>query len=119
MRVAGRPAAPPPRRVAPLRYASTRQKRPTRDHPMTDYRIVPKTVLRDRLRHELDGLLDEDIVVTSRGRPIAVVVSLTRWNAIQDKIERLEEAIELQDLGESVLPLPGRWKADAGPIGRA
>jgi prevent-host-death family protein len=86
---------------------------------MAGYRIVPKTVLRDRLRRELANLFDQDIVVTSRSRPIAVIVSISGWNALQDKIERLEEAIALMDLGLPAPPLPGRWRDEAGAIGRS
>jgi prevent-host-death family protein len=86
---------------------------------MAGYRIVPKTVLRDRLRHEFANLFDQDIVVTSRSRPIAVIVSISGWNALQDKIERLEEAIALMDLGLPAPQLPGRWRDEAGAIGRS
>jgi prevent-host-death family protein len=85
---------------------------------MAGYRIVSKTVLRDRLRRELGDLFDQDIVVTSRSRPVAVIVSLSNWNALQDKIDRLEEAIALEDLGLPVPLLPGRWRTEAGSIDR-
>jgi prevent-host-death family protein len=86
---------------------------------MAGYRIVPKSVLRERLRHELGDLFDQDIVVTSRSRPVAVIVSISNWNALQDKIDRLEEAISLMDLGLPVPAQPGRWRTEAGSIGRS
>jgi prevent-host-death family protein len=53
-------------------------------------RIVPKTDLRARLREELSSLGSDPVVITSRGRPIAVIVSVQRWNELQELIETLE-----------------------------
>lgn len=56
-------------------------------------RIVPKTDLRDRIREELAGLGEDTLVITERGRPVAVVVSVGRWNALQESLEDLEDAV--------------------------
>lgn len=56
-------------------------------------RIVPKTELRDRIRRELTDLGDNTLVITERGRPIAVAVSVERWNEIQESLEDLEDAV--------------------------
>ena len=84
---------------------------------MSGYRIVQKSVLRDHLRHELRDLLAEDIVVTSRGRPVAVVMSLSRWNVLQEKVERLEAAVALMELGREAHDVPA-LREEPGPIGR-
>lgn len=54
-------------------------------------RIISKTDLRDRIRAELADLGDDTIVVTERGRPVAVVVSVERWNELQLAVEDLED----------------------------
>ena len=73
---------------------------------MTHYRLVPKTVLRDHLRRELRDLAVEDVVVTSRSRPVAVIISLARWNDLQDKVERLEHAVAVMELNQPAPCLP-------------
>jgi prevent-host-death family protein len=55
-------------------------------------RIIPKTNLRDRIREELAALGDDTLVVTERGRPVAVTVSVERWNELQERLEDLEDA---------------------------
>ena len=60
-------------------------------------RIVPKTELRERIRQELADLGDDTLVITERGRPKAVVVSVARWNALQDSLEDLEDAVAILD----------------------
>ncbi len=55
-------------------------------------RIIPKTELRDRIRRELAGLGDDTLVITDRGRAVAVTVSLDRWNELQTRLEDLEDA---------------------------
>ena len=52
--------------------------------------IIPKTELRARIRDELRKLGKDTVVVTSRGRPLAVIVSVERWNELQGLIETLE-----------------------------
>jgi prevent-host-death family protein len=54
-------------------------------------RIIPKTDLRDRIRAELSDLGEDTIVVTERGRPVAVVVGVERWNDLQLAMEQLED----------------------------
>ncbi len=56
-------------------------------------RIIPKTDLRDRIHAELADLGDDTIVVTERGRPVAVVVSVERWNDLQLALEDLEDQV--------------------------
>lgn len=60
-------------------------------------RIVPKTHLRDRIRDELADLRDDTLVVTDRGRPTAVLVSVERWNALQETLEDLQDAVAVFD----------------------
>jgi PHD/YefM family antitoxin component YafN of YafNO toxin-antitoxin module len=55
-------------------------------------RIVPKTELRDRIREELADLGEDTLLVTERGRPLAVTVSVRRWNELQERLEDLEDA---------------------------
>lgn len=54
-------------------------------------RIVPKSELRDRIRAELAELGDDSLVITDRGRPVAVAVSVDRWNQLQETIEDLQD----------------------------
>ena len=56
-------------------------------------RIVPKTELRDRIREELASLGEDSLVITERGRPVAVAVSVDRWNDVQLRLEELEDAL--------------------------
>jgi prevent-host-death family protein len=56
-------------------------------------RIVPKTELRSRIKDELAGLGDDTLVVTDRGRPLAVAVSVDRWNSLQETLEDLEDSV--------------------------
>lgn len=64
-------------------------------------RIVPKTHLRDRIRSEIDDLGDDTLVVTERGQPVAVLVSVDRWNDLQEQLEDLEDAVSILDLRSS------------------
>lgn len=56
-------------------------------------RIIPKTDLRDRIRAELADLGEDTIVVTDRGRPVAVVVDVERWNELQIALEELDDRV--------------------------
>lgn len=56
-------------------------------------KVIPKTELRDRIREELSDLGDDALLLTERGRPLAVVVSVGRWNGLQGQIEDLEDAV--------------------------
>ena len=54
---------------------------------------MPKTELRSRIKDELAGLGDDTLVVTDRGRPVAVAVSVDRWNSLQETLEDLEDSV--------------------------
>jgi prevent-host-death family protein len=58
-------------------------------------RIVPKTELRERIREELSDLGEDTLLITERGQPLAVAVSVDRWNRIQERLEDLEDAAAL------------------------
>lgn len=58
-------------------------------------KVIPKTELRERIRHELSGLSDDSLLITERGRPLAVVVSVARWNELQETVEELEDAVAI------------------------
>lgn len=60
-------------------------------------RIVAKTHLRDRIRAELATLGEDTVVVTDRGRAVAVLVSVGRWNGLQSALEELEDAVAILD----------------------
>lgn len=74
-------------------------------------RVIPKTVLRDRIRQELADLGEDSLLITDRGRPLAVVVSVDRWNELQTSIEDLEDALavlESRSEAETGRPLSPR-----------
>jgi prevent-host-death family protein len=56
-------------------------------------RVVPKTELRHRIREELSDVGEDTLLVTDRGRPLAVAVSVDRWNRLQERLEDLEDAV--------------------------
>jgi prevent-host-death family protein len=56
-------------------------------------RIIPKTELRDRIRQELADIAEDTLVITEHGRPVAVVVSVARWNGLQESLEDLEDTV--------------------------
>ncbi|CAN5572761.1 hypothetical protein BH20ACT23_BH20ACT23_11980 [soil metagenome] len=58
-------------------------------------RVVPKTELRDRIREELSQLGDDSLLITERGRPLAVVVSVERWNELQETVQDLEDMVAI------------------------
>jgi len=58
-------------------------------------KVIPKTELRERIREELAQLGDDSLLITERGRPLAVVVSVARWNDLQDKVEDLEDTVAI------------------------
>lgn len=58
-------------------------------------KVIPKTELRDRIRAELAQLGDDSLLITERGQPLAVVVSVDRWNHLQAKLEDLEDAVAI------------------------
>lgn len=57
--------------------------------------MIPKTELRDRIRQELAELGEDSLLITDRGRPLAVVVSVGRWNELQESVEELEDAVAI------------------------
>jgi len=59
------------------------------------FRSISKSLLRDRLRHELASLGRDHLVVTERGRAIAVVVTVDRWNQMQDEFDELHATVSL------------------------
>jgi PHD/YefM family antitoxin component YafN of YafNO toxin-antitoxin module len=60
-------------------------------------RVLPKTELRDRIRQELADLGEDTLLITERGRPLAVTVSVRRWNELQERLEDLEDAVAVLD----------------------
>jgi PHD/YefM family antitoxin component YafN of YafNO toxin-antitoxin module len=56
-------------------------------------RLLPKTHLRERIRDELADLDDDTVVVTDRGRPSAIIVSVERWNTLQETLEELQDSL--------------------------
>jgi prevent-host-death family protein len=57
-------------------------------------RVVPKTQLRDRIKDEIAHLGEDTVMlVTDRGRPLAVMVSVERWNQLQEDLEDLEDTV--------------------------
>ncbi len=56
-------------------------------------RVIPKTELRQRIREELAELGDDTLLVTDRGRALAVAVSVGRWNRMQETLENLQDAV--------------------------
>jgi len=43
------------------------------------FRTVPKTAFRDNLKEELSSLGEEAMVITQRGRAVAIVITAERW----------------------------------------
>lgn len=58
-------------------------------------KVIPKTELRERIREELAQLGDDSLLITEHGRPLAVVVSVARWNALQEQVEDLEDEVAI------------------------
>ena len=56
-------------------------------------RIIAKTDLRERIRHELSVLGSDTLLITDRGRPVAVALSVERWNDLQESLEDLEDTV--------------------------
>jgi len=57
------------------------------------FKSVPKTLLRARLKQELASLGDDALLISERGRAIAVTVTTERWNALQDRLDDLHERV--------------------------
>lgn len=58
-------------------------------------RVIPKTELRERIREELARLGEDSLLITERGRPLAVVISVERWNELQETVEDLEDTVAI------------------------
>ena len=58
-------------------------------------RVLPKTELRKRIREELADLGDDTLLIAERGSPIAVAISIHRWNELQGQIEDLEDSVSI------------------------
>lgn len=56
-------------------------------------KVVPKTELRDRIREALAELENDTLLITDRGRPLAVTVSVERWNELQEALEDLRDLV--------------------------
>jgi prevent-host-death family protein len=83
-----------------------------------------------RTSNTVQTSLDDDaVVIAQRGRPIAVLVSVERWNALQERLEDLEDEVailehrtngELGASAESVssaIEAGGRAEERPGPYG--
>jgi prevent-host-death family protein len=64
-------------------------------------RVISKTELRNRIRNELAELGEDALLVTERGRPVAVALSVERWNELQDRIEDLEDVVAILEARHS------------------
>ena len=66
-------------------------------------RTVPFTEARARLTELLDDVeaRHEHVVITRKGRPVAVVVSPAEWEAIEETLEILQDEETLAALRES------------------
>ena len=61
------------------------------------FRTVPKTAFRDNLKEELSSLGEEAMVITQRGRALAIVITAERWNRLQDELDELRAQSRLVD----------------------
>jgi len=57
-------------------------------------RILPFSDLRIRQAEVLSMLSDEPIVLSQRGRPAAVLVSLEKWDELIARLEDAEDALD-------------------------
>jgi PHD/YefM family antitoxin component YafN of YafNO toxin-antitoxin module len=75
------------------------------------FRTVPKTQLRARLKEELASLGDDALLITERGRAVAVTVTAERWNALQDRLDELHARVILLERQRGERPA---WEALLG-----
>ncbi len=68
---------------------------------MTTTRVIPKSELRQRIRQELEEIGWDNLLITDHGKPLAVAVSVEKWNDLQDSLEDLEDTVAVL---ESRLP---------------
>jgi antitoxin YefM len=66
-------------------------------------RVIPFTEARARLTELLDDVeaRHEHLVITRKGRPVAVVVSPAEWEAVEETLAVLQDEQALADLRES------------------
>jgi len=66
-------------------------------------RIIPFTEARASLSELLDDVAarHEHVVITRKGRPAAIVVSLEEWEAVEETLEILQDDEMLASLRES------------------
>ena len=66
-------------------------------------KIVPFTEARARLTELLDDVetRHEHVLITRKGRPAAIVISPTEWEAVEETLEILQDEETLAALGES------------------
>jgi antitoxin YefM len=66
-------------------------------------KIVPLTEARSRLSDLLDDVEDrhEHVVITRKGRPVAVLMSTDEWEAVEETLDVLADPKTMQALEES------------------
>jgi len=76
---------------------------------------LPTMEFRDHIGHHLPGLGAAPVVITRRGGGVAVVVSIDRWNNLQDDIDELKRTIrrlEERMVTHGITPYPPRRLPD-------
>jgi hypothetical protein len=63
-----------------------------------------------------DSLKRQDLVITDRGRPTAVLVHIDRWNSLQAQVEWMEGALAEIDYGLPITPPREPVRREPGPI---
>jgi PHD/YefM family antitoxin component YafN of YafNO toxin-antitoxin module len=58
-------------------------------------RTIPKTEPGSRIRQELAQLGGDTLLITERGKPLTVAVSVARWNDLQKTFEDLEDCVAI------------------------
>ena len=66
--------------------------------------IAPISELRTRQRELLDQASNEPVVLTHRGKGVAVLVSIDRWNELMEEVEDLRDAADAAEARESADP---------------
>lgn len=70
-----------------------------------NYHFLGTDELRKKLTHLLRFLSKEDIVVTQKGKPVAVLSSLERYLEEKQALQELSDPVYLKDLLESKLEI--------------
>ena len=60
--------------------------------------VVPISELRIRQAEILEKLPDGPVVLARRGHATAVLVSLEKWNALMERLEDLEDALDALEI---------------------